>query len=141
MRITEVRKEDDIYYQGPFWIIANSAPDIQRGNFTICGIKEPCYYSGKYTGEVKKSSLTHKNAWENIKSEINPDIRDKIDYRYFPRGRVAIYEGTAWIHINSFCNTPKIINSITDCYGIKKLNVEVECNDETQGNHYDFSLK
>ena len=37
--LNEVRKEDDLYYTGAFWIIADAFTDIIRGNFRIIGNK------------------------------------------------------------------------------------------------------
>ena len=30
---TEVKKEDDFYFVGPFWIIGQSVEEINKGNF------------------------------------------------------------------------------------------------------------
>jgi hypothetical protein len=32
--VAGTRKEDDLYYQGPFWIIADTFKDIHRGELT-----------------------------------------------------------------------------------------------------------
>lgn len=55
--LDEVRKEDDIYYQGAFWIVSNSVKDIKRGNFKVEGIQIPCDYSGKYLKSVKSKQV------------------------------------------------------------------------------------
>ena len=138
MLINEVRKEDDLFYQGPFWIIANSFLDILRGNFSIIGSKFECNYAGNYINNDKsKSQKTHKIIWRDNYAKIyNTD-----DFMFYPRGRVSIYNGIAFIHINSRCNLPKIIDSIVDEYNLNKLDVEIDCNDTYQGSHYDFKLK
>ena len=58
-----------------------------------------------------------------------------VECNYYPRGRVAIYKGIAFIHINSLCNVPKVIHEIISEYELYKLEIEVELNDEVQGSH------
>lgn len=137
--LKEVRKEDDIYYQGAFWIKSDSLADIHRGKFTIIGIKLPCNYDGEYVNEItaSKSSLTHKKLWVRY----NNGLEDK-PFDYLPRGRVAITtNGLAFIHLNSRTNIPKVIDKIIDIYNLHKLNVEIDLNDIYQGSHYNFQLK
>lgn len=137
MRITEVKKEDDLYYQGPFWIIGDSFLSILKGNFDIVSELYPCNYNGDYTdNDISKSAKTHKKVWNNLKQYHN-----NVHYTYYPRGRVSIYNGTAFIHINSKCNTPKIIDAIINEYNIQNLEIEIDLNDTYQGSHYDFELK
>ena len=77
----------------------------------------------------------------NVQSEIQNKINPEVSFDYYPRGRVSIYEGTAFIHLNSKCNTPKIVDAIIKEYGLYKLEIEIEFNDDIQGSHYNFSLK
>lgn len=137
MRLTEVRAEDDLYYKGPFWVIADSVLDLQLGRFRIVGNKNLCTYEGKYL-EVSKNSQSHVHAWKDF-----PESGKHPEYNYYPRGRVEIYNDNAIIHINSICNTPKIVDSIVAFYELQKLTnrLYVEENDITQGSHYDFLLK
>ena len=135
--VVGTRKEDELYYQGPFWIIADSFKDIHRGKFKLIGEQLLTDFSGNYINDVtSKSQKTHKKVWEVYKSQYKD-----VDYTFYPRGRVAIYEGTAFIHINSKCNIPSVINAITDMYHLDKLEIEVDLNDTYQGSHYDFQLK
>ena len=136
-QLTEVKKEDDLYFQGAFWITGDSVKDIIRGNFNLLCEKRLCDIDGKdvnITGS--KNSLNHKNLWKN---EFGKDQNDK-SFDYYPRGRVSIYIGTAFIHIHSILHTPAIVDAIINEYGIDKLDVEVERNDILQGSHYDFLL-
>lgn len=137
MNLDEVRKEDDLYFQGGFWIKGNSIREIKKGNFEIIGIKLPCYYNGEYTKlDRSKSSLSHKRLW----NEYNQGYEDK-PFNYFPRGRVAIYNGVAYIHLNSLFNQPSIIDKIVNEYNLSKLELEFDFNDTYQGSHYDFLLQ
>jgi len=133
--LKEVRKQDDLYYQGAFWIKGNSVVDIKRGKFNIDGIQIPSDYEGHVTTSRSKNSLSHKNLWK----EFN-DGEENVPFNYYPRGRVAIYKGKAFIHINSLFNQTDIIDAIVDKYGIAKLDTEIECNGVIQGSHYDFLL-
>jgi hypothetical protein len=136
--VAGTRKEDDLYYQGPFWIIADTFKDIHRGKFALLGEPLPCDYHGDYVGDTtSKSSKTHKRIWES--QYINN--YNNVDYTFYPRGRVAVYEGTAFIHLNSKCNIPSVIDAIIDKYKIDKLDIEIDLNDVYQGSHYDFQLK
>ena len=137
MKIYATRKEDELYYQGPFWLIADTFKDIHRGKFELIGIQLPCDYEGNYIGPAgSKSSKTHRKLWEEYRSRYND-----VDYTYYPRGRVAVYDGTAFIHLNSKCNIPSVIDAITETYHLDKLEIELDFNDTYQGSHYDFQLQ
>lgn len=137
MNLTVLRKEDDLYFQGDFWINGNSVKEIKRGRFEVIGITLPCDFSGKYVSDIgrSKSSLTHKRLW----SEYAKELSDK-PFNYLPRGRVSIYNGIAFIHLNSLFNQPYIIDAIVEKYCIDKLDIELDFNDTYQGSHYDFLL-
>lgn len=62
--VLSVRKEDEVYYQGAFWIVGDSVRDIKRGNFEIIGIQITSNYKGDYLEAIpSKSGLTHKSLW------------------------------------------------------------------------------
>lgn len=134
----EVEKEDDICYQGGFWIKGDSVDDIKSGRFTLIGAKFACDYQGKYIGNFdrSKSSLTHRRLW----SEYAGELADK-PFNYLPRGRVGVYDGKAYINMNSLFNAPEIIDAIIERYHIGKLDIQLSFNDTYQGSHYDFLLK
>lgn len=133
----ETRKDEDLYYQGAFWIIGESVRAIKQGKFTIVGAKLPCDFDGNYLQKyASKNALTHKRLWQ----DFNRDYKDK-PYNYFPRGRVAIYKGIAYIHLHSLFNQPTIVDAVTREYSLGKLEIEVDCNDLYQGSHYDFILE
>lgn len=135
---TEVEKEDDIYYQGGFWIKGDSVDDIKCGRFTLIGAKFACDYQGKYIGNFdrSKSSLTHRRLW----GEYAGELADK-PFNYLPCGRVGVYDGKAYINMNSLFNAPEIIDAIIERYHIGKLDIQLSFNDTYQGSHYDFLLK
>lgn len=99
MKVLAVRKEDDSYYQGAFWIVGDSVKDIKRGNFQIVGVQILSDFNGKYLEQISsKSGLTHRSLWNRtFKKEVNPEV----DYNYYPRGRVEIdNKNRAIIYLN-----------------------------------------
>lgn len=133
----ESRKEDELYFQGAFWIKGDSVREIKRGHFELIGERLLCNYSGEYQEfDGSQKQLTHKRLWPKYAEEL----LDK-DYTYLPRGRVAIHNGVAYIHVNSLFNQPTVIDAVIKMYEIGKLEIEVDCNDLYQGSHYDFQLK
>ena len=139
MKILEVRKEENLYFQGPFWIVSDRFINILRGEFQILSEKYLSDYNGDYIeNETSKRSKTHKQIWKN---KYSAKFKDEYDWTYFPRGRVSIYQGVAFIHIHSRCNIPSIIDAIIKEYQLNNLEIEIEYNDELQGSHYDFGLR
>lgn len=137
--LQEVRKEDDSYYQGAFWIIGNSVKDIKEGRFQIIGKKNLTDFEGNYQENIlNKNDLTHKRLWDN---EFKKQINNDVEFNYYPRGRVAIYQGVAYIHLHSLFNQPDIIDKIVEEYNLQNLEKSIDMNDTYQGSHYDFLLK
>ena len=140
MQLEEVRKEDDIYFQGPFWIVSDSQVNINKGKFQIIGEKIPVDFQGNYLNGLtgKKGSTSHKVLWNEYKSAFN-----EVDFNYFPRGRVRIVSGEVFIHLNSKVNNPKVVNAVIQFYELNKLSssINIEEDDLLQGSHYDFLLK
>ena len=138
MNITCKRKEDDSYYQGAFWIIGDNVKEIKRGNFTIDGIKLLSNYEGEYLEKIpSKTGLTHKKLWERQFSKKYTDV----PWNYYPRGRVSVYNGTAFINLHSLFNQPSVVNAVVRMYHLEKLEIEVDLKDTYQGSHYDFLLR
>lgn len=138
MKIAETRREDNLYFKGPFWVIANSVHDILIGNYELLCDKELCTYDGELNrSRINRKNQTHEQTWNRFKSEYGTNL----PYNYYPRGRVEVYKGVAYININSLLNTPKIINDILREYQISELEYHVFAIDELQGSHYDFELK
>ena len=134
--LNEVRKEDDFYYTGAFWIVAESFSDIMRGNSRIIGNKILTDYNGDIQQSiVSKRSLSHKSLWEH---KFKEELKSNEAFDYYPRGRVGLINGMAYININLHCNMPKIIDTILDMYEIRKLDPEIIME---HGDHYKFKLK
>lgn len=133
--LKEVRKEDNNYFEGSFWIIADSVDKLLCGDFNIIGQKELTTHEGIRNRDRNVKLLTHKQLWDSYKKDYD------VEYDYYPRGRVSVYNGKAYININSICNTPKVIDSILSFYCIRDLDYEISYNDVNQGSHYDFKLK
>lgn len=137
-KISETRKEDELYFKGPFWVAGISKQEIENGNYIILSEKELCTYDGNLNrNRSNRKEQTHQYVWDSkFKKEFN------VPYNYYPRGRVDVYKGKAYININSFLNKPKLINDILHEFEIDKLNYEVyEIDKLQQDGHYDFMLK
>lgn len=137
-----IRKEDDLYYEGPFWIIGESIKDIYKGNFSLVGLAVEVDYKGDYLDSrlKKKGATAHSKLWAtNEYKEWNT----QFEYDYFPRGRVRICEGEVYLHINSKMNTPRIINAVIQEYNLHKFGnaINIEEDDLLQGSHYGYKLR
>lgn len=134
--LKEVRKECGSYFAGAFWIVADSVHEMLIGNFEIVGERLPTSFEGVRNRDREVKLQTHQNLW----NECGLNYKNN-SYDYYPRGRVSVYNGKAYININSICNTPKIIDRIREYYCVDKLDCVVTCNDIEQGSHYDFKLE
>lgn len=89
-----VKMEDDRYYSGAFWVIADSIKDIFKGKFEIVGEKILVDYVGNKIEQAQKRDEPHKKLWKNDEfSKWNRDFK----YNYFPRGRLCIYDGELYL--------------------------------------------
>ncbi|MGI6137360.1 MAG: hypothetical protein GX959_01985 [Clostridiales bacterium] len=132
-------KEDGLFYEGAFWIIADSVIDILKGKFELLGEKILVNYEGDPVEIVKtkRGDVPHKKLWQQ---EAYNTWNKKYDYKFFPRGRVSVYKGNAFVNIHSKMNTPKIIDSITEYYKIRGLDLNIVY-PNNQGDHYEFGLE
>lgn len=141
-RVNALSKEDDIYYEGPFWIIADSVREIYQGKFEIVGEVVAVDYNGNYMDETlkKKGATSHRKLWKESGYSM---WNETYEYNHFPRGRVRIHDGEVYVHINSKMNTPRIINAIVKEYNLYKFgnDINIEEDDLLQGSHYEFLLK
>ena len=139
-RINEGRFEDELYFNGCFWIIADSYKDILEGNFSIDGLRYLVDVNGNEVEKTPKASKVHQRVW----SSMNSKYPDK-SWTYYPRGRVSIYDKKVYINLNSRINLPLVIQSIINYYGLDKFKQEdISINDIDviqPGGHYDFDLK
>ena len=123
MILVEKRKEDDIYFQGPFWIIANSQIDIQKGNFTLLSKLIPVDYNGNYLDDSKgtKGFTSHKKLWNEYQLKYN------VEYDYYPRGRVEISRGIVTVYHSPHIPQDELKQWLIDKFnltthnGIKKI--------------------
>lgn len=136
-QLNEVRKEEDLYLMGPFWIIGKSLADINKGNFDFLPEKFLIDWEGNYQNKVSKSEFTHKGIWET-KYQANY----KVAYNYYPRGRVSFNSKTKEFGINipKGLNEELILPIIMKEYGINESKVNVKYTDITSGDHYSFLL-
>lgn len=134
-----VKKEDDRYYSGSFWIIADSIESIRLNKFEIVGEKiKVDYYANRIKGE--KFPMQDKKLWKEPEySKWNNDY----EYDYFPRGSITPCEGIAFIYIHREMNMPNVIDAIIKEYELENLSVEVHCLEEGEEGSIldDFKLK
>lgn len=137
MKIEEMRKEDNYYLVGPFWIIGKSLEEISKGNFQILARKFLVDYEGDYISRVPRSQFLHLHIWKEYQSQFG-----NVSYNHFPRGRVSwnSEEHKAWINIPEGLNESMILKKIQEEYDIKDDYV-VRHTDPTSDNHYTFLLK
>lgn len=140
-QLNEVRKEDDLYFSGAFWIVANSFRDILlNNNVTIVGEQLATNYDGSYAQSINSlKGLTHKRLWRDKFKHI---VNTEQEYNFYPRGRVGIHNGLAYINLPVECiSAPHLIDLIRHFYGIEKLEYEVVPQDSAKMDNYSFDLK
>lgn len=131
----EVRKEDDVYYQGAFWIIGDSMKDIlDNKKYHLCCHKILSDYNGNMIDKIEsKRSLSHKRLWDSKYKVIEQSNKE---FNYYPRGRVGISNGIAYINLINDCDYDFIINDIIKEYELDKLEIRKELvNDFSDGGH------
>ena len=134
----EMRKEDDLYFVGPFWIIGKSVEEINKGNFELLApTKVLVNYDGDYATKVPKAEFLHKDLWNKYKSKYN-----NVEYNFYPRGRISFNseDKKTWINIPQGLNESLILKSLEKEYDVR-IPYEVKYTDPTSGNHYMFELK
>lgn len=136
MKLKEVRKEDDYYYNGCFWVVANSYRDILMGNFTLISDKYLVDYEGNELLKTDKKSKIHQDIWNRKYKNTYG-----VDYTYYPRGRVSFYKGEYFINITPKINLPEIIDKITKEYEISRIPKDKVFIKDEDTEHYKFQLK
>lgn len=134
--LNETRKEDNLYFAGPFWIIGNSLDEINKGNFEIIEEKYLVYYDGKPLLSIPQSQATHQAIWERkYKNKFG------VPYNYFPRGRVVFQNGNLYLNIPEGLSVDAIQDRLIKEFDYKRGFDKVFYKDPTTGGHYNFLLK
>lgn len=134
--LTETRKEDNLYFAGPFWIIGDSLDEINNGEFEIIEEKYLVYYDGKPILPIMKSQATHQAIWENkYKNKFG------VPYNYFPRGRVVFQNGNLYLNIPEGLSVDAIQDRLLKEFDYRRGFDKVFYKDPTTGGHYNFLLK
>lgn len=136
MQLVEMRKEEDFYFEGPFWITANSLQEIREGKFKILAERYLVDFYGKPVSKVEPSKSTHKYIWETKYQEVL-----RVDYNYFPRGRVVFREGHLYLNIPQGLPLNEIQAPILQAFDYRREFDQVFYKDPTTGGHYSFLLK
>lgn len=130
----------DKCYSGAFWVVGESLADIKSGNFHLLCYKRLTDYDGNLCEEIhSKRSLSHKRLWYDIYRE---ELNSNKPYNFYPRGRVGISKGVAYINIIEDAAVPLITDAIIREYKIDKLKVIIrKSNKFSDGGHRNFLLK
>ena len=135
----EVRKEDNLYLVGPFWIIADSLSSLNSGNFEIIAKKFLVDYDGNYDKAVTRPEFTHKGIQEKEYQSLYPNKA----YDYFPRGRVSwdAKDKKIWVNIPRGLNEKAVLPEIAKIYDFDLSLAIIKYTDPASGNHYSFRLQ
>ena len=134
--INEVRETEDLYFQGPFWLIGDSLDDINSGAFNIIADKYLVRYDGSPASPVPESQSTHKSIWES-KYEENYGV----PYNYYPRGRVVFCRGKLYLNIPDGLNIDAIKSRLLEDFDYRRDFDNIFYKDPTTGGHYSFLLE
>lgn len=136
MKLNEVRKEDDLYFEGPFWIISPSMEELNKGNFTILSNQYLVDFYGKPVLPLSRYQSTHEYIW-------NSKYKDSFGvhpYNYYPRGRVVFKDGKVYLNIPKGLPDDLIKKEVARKFDYDEFD-NVFYKDPTSGNHYTFELK
>lgn len=136
MKLNEVRKEDDLYFEGPFWIISPSMEELNKGNFTILSNQYLVDFYGKPVLPLTRYQSTHEYIW-------NSKYKDSFGvhpYNYYPRGRVVFKDGKVYLNIPKGLPDDLIKKEVARKFDYDEFD-NVFYKDPTSGNHYTFELK
>lgn len=136
MKLNEVRKEDDLYFEGPFWIISPSMEELNKGNFTILSNQYLVDFYGKPVLPLTRYQSTHEYIW-NSKYKDSFGIHP---YNYYPRGRVVFKDGKVYLNIPKGLPDDLIKKEVARKFDYDEFD-NVFYKDPTSGNHYTFELK
>lgn len=136
MKLNEVRKEDDLYFEGPFWIISPSMEELNNGNFTILSNQYLVDFYGKPVLPLTRYQSTHEYIW-NSKYKDSFGIHP---YNYYPRGRVVFKDGKVYLNIPKGLPDDLIKKEVARKFDYDEFD-NVFYKDPTSGNHYTFELK
>lgn len=133
--LREVKKEDDLYLVGAFWVIGKSVEDINAGRFKILSEKFLADYDGDVINRVPRAEFTHKGIWEKKYQGVYG-----VPYDYFPRGRVSQKQGIAYLNLPNGVNTQIVVDAIRKEFDVHSDFALIKCTDPTTGGHYSFRL-
>lgn len=140
MKLNEIRNENDLYFEGPFWIISQSMEELNKGNFVILSNPYLVDFWGKPIFPIPKSESTHEYIWNSKYKHLNPKHPYSHPYNYYPRGRVVFKEGKVYLNIPKGLPDDLIKKEVARKFDYDEFD-NVFYKDPTSGNHYTFELK
>ena len=113
---------------GIFWVIADS---LDLEDYRLLAFTIPCDRNGKPLGihaiELNAKSggtYNHKKLWESeVKNNPAHKPYNKMDYNYYPRGRVEISNDKATIYLNPHIFETFIIADVEEQFGLTPDNI------------------
>lgn len=135
--LNETKAEDELYFEGVFWIIADSFEDILNGNYKIITKKLLVDYQGELKQVFDGTNWTHEQIWD----KLFKSTYENKSFDYYPRGRIVVKNGSYWINLPSEIYLPDIIDGLTAEFCLSKLNRKTSIKRSSSGDHYHFELK
>jgi hypothetical protein len=107
------------------------ADSLELEDYRLLAFTIPCDRNGKplgtHTIELNAKSggtYNHKKLWESeVKNNPAHKPYNKVDYNYYPRGRVDISNNKATIYLNPNLNRNDIITDIKQRFGLSVDNI------------------
>jgi hypothetical protein len=128
--IPEIEKINDVHElcSGIFWVISDSQ-DLSNHKLLMFDI--PCDPNGTpnnthtITLNAKSgNTYNHKKLWDTeIKNNSKHRPYNRMEYDYYPRGRVQISHNRADIYLNPNINEPKFIDEIKEKFGLQNNDI------------------
>jgi len=114
--------------RGIFWVITD---DSSLSNWKLLMFDIPCDVNGDAHGDLAikpnaKSGVTynHKRIWdEMVKNNNEYRPFNKMDFNFYPRGRVEISNNKATIFLSPHINRQDIVDGIKKEFGLSSYNV------------------
>lgn len=74
---------------------------------------------------AKSDSISHKDAWVQFVQNKDKLFR-RLEYYYYPRGRIVVRNNTATIFLNQHIATNEVIEAIHKVFGLTAPKVHAE---------------
>ena len=112
--------------KGPFWVIADSFDDDNGVDETAI-LCFPVHHSTEPTP-------SHIDAWQKVCGEYK-----RMNWNYYPRGRVEICRGKATVYANPICfRHPQLENVLRNRFNLGNIEITYKADNSS---HYQYGYK